>query len=96
MSKNRAPTGRLGLGTRAPGAQNGSEHPYKRMVRVKRQAGVNAFRDNLRASELRRNHALELGNIRSALYGNLPDLVRHRLHDREEEVERLLTQSLLS
>ena len=58
---------------------------YEKMVRAKRMAEVQMFREDLRQAELRRNYMLELGNIRSALYGNLSPGVQHPLHSRRDE-----------
>ena len=52
---------------------------YEKMIRAKRMAEVQMSRDDLRQEELRRNYMLELGYIRSALYGNLAPGVQHPL-----------------
>ena len=67
---------------------------YSDMTRVKRMAEVQTFRNDLRQAEMRRNHLLELGNIRSALYGKLSPGVQHRLHNRRDEVEALFLEAL--
>ena len=67
---------------------------YNEMTRVKRMAEVQTFRNDLRRAEMRRNHVLELGNIRSALFGRLSPGVQHRLHDRRDEVEALFLETL--
>ena len=69
---------------------------FQDMQRVKRAAEVVRFRKDLRDAEMRRNYALELGNIHSALFGKITPGVQHPLHNRREEVERLFLNSLLS
>ena len=67
---------------------------YSDMTRVKRMAEVQTLREDLRQAERRRNHLLELGNIRSALFGKLSPGVQHRLHNRRDEVEAMFLGSL--
>lgn len=67
---------------------------YSDMTRVKRMAEVQTFREDLRQAENRRNHLLELGNIRSALFGKLSPGVQHRLHNRRDEIEAMFLGSL--
>lgn len=64
------------------------------MTRVKRMAEVQTFRNDLRQAEMRRNYLLEMGNIRSALFGKLSPGVLHRLHDRRGEVEAMFLETL--
>ena len=68
---------------------------FQDMQRVKRVAEVAGVRKDLRDAEMRRNYALELGSIRSALFGKLAPGVQHRLHNRREEVEQLFLNSLV-
>ena len=68
---------------------------YQGMQRVKRAAEVAGFRKDLLGAEMRRNYELELGSIRSALFGRLAPGVQHRLHNRREEVEQLFLNSLV-
>ena len=67
---------------------------YDKMVRAKRMAEVQLFRDDLRQAEMRRNYLLELGNIRSALYGNLAPGVQHPLRSRRDENKALVLKNL--
>ena len=67
---------------------------YDKMVRAKRMAEVQMFREDLRQAELRRNYMLELGNIRSALYGNLSPGVQHPLHSRRDENKAVVLKSI--
>ena len=86
MAHGKASANRPKRRTAVPGFQDVS--------RLKRVAEVTTFRNDLRQAELRRNYELELGNIRSALYGRLSPGVTHRLHNRRDEVERLFAESL--
>ena len=67
---------------------------YDKMIRAKRLAEVNMFREDLRQAEARRDYLLELGNIRSALYGNLSPGVQHPLHARRDENRRVALKGL--
>ena len=67
---------------------------YGKMVRAKRMAEVQMFRDDLRQAEMRRNYMLELGNIRSALYGNLSPGVQHPLHSRRDENKAVVLKAI--
>ena len=67
---------------------------YEKMVRAKRMAEVQMFREDLRQAELRRNYMLELGNIRSALYGNLSPGVQHPLHSRRDENKAVVLKAI--
>ena len=67
---------------------------YDKMVRAKRMAEVQMFREDLRQAELRRNYMLELGNIRSALYGNLSPGVQHPLHSRRDENKAVVLKAI--
>ena len=67
---------------------------YDKMVRAKRMAEVQMFREDLRQAELRRNYMLELGNLRSALYGNLSPGVQHPLHSRRDENKAVVLKAI--
>ena len=67
---------------------------YDKMIRAKRMAEVQMFREDLRQAEMRRNYMLELGNIRSALYGNLSPGVQHPLHSRRDENKAVVLKSI--
>ena len=59
-----------------------------------KMAEVQMFREDLRQAEMRRNYMLELGNIRSALYGNLSPGVQHPLHSRRDENKAVVLKAL--
>ena len=67
---------------------------YDKMIRAKRMAEVQMFREDLRQAEMRRNYMLELGNIRSALYGNLSPGVQHPLHSRRDENKAVVLKAI--
>ena len=67
---------------------------YNEMTRVKRMAEVKTLREDLRQAEMRRNYLLELGNIRSEMYGKLSPGVQHPLHDRRNEVVNKVLETL--
>ena len=67
---------------------------YDKMICTKRMAEVQMFREDLRQAEMRRNYMLELGNIRSALYGNLSPGVQHPLHSRRDENKAVVLKSI--
>ena len=67
---------------------------YSDMIRAKRMAEVQTFREDLRQAEIRRNHLLELGNIRSALCGKLSPTVQHPLHNRRDENAAMFLDTL--
>ena len=67
---------------------------FKQMTRAKRTAEVMEFREDLRRAEVRRNYLLEMGNIRSALFDKQSPGVQHRLHNRRDELESMLLDSL--